>query len=465
MHKNPKCALRWPSPAGTSLGGGGSIFRTEYLHLQAVDQFMLSFAGRIHIAAGLLLGGYAALPAAGTAQRPLEDALRDPGVQAALADVERQAPKTARFLVRIGGIVSPSGAEHDRAAAVAERMREIGLSDVMVDDQPNVVGVIPGRSGRALVFVSTLDDLATVAEHQRAVGTPRIDGDRVVGPGTNTSATTAAMLAVVEALLRNGLRPEHDLVFAGVAREETGLVGMKALYDRYRDRAVAFVDVLGDGRSISYGALGIHWWKIVAEGPPGHSLGGGLPNVNQGIGRAVDRILQLPHPREHADRRTIVNIAVLNSGTVFNHKPAAGWFSLDVRSLDMGVIESIEQAVRSTLAQVTAETGIRFGMQPFQLTPGGQIPGARESELVQTSAAIARHLAVEPRLSDAGSANLNVAIAGGTPAIGLGGERGGERGEPGEWADIPAMVRSAKHVLLLAATRGGARSAVAGEPN
>jgi acetylornithine deacetylase/succinyl-diaminopimelate desuccinylase-like protein len=279
----------------------------------------------------------------------------------------------------------------------------------------------------------------------------------VVGPGTNTSATTAAMLAAAEAIVAAGLRPEHDLVFAAVAQEETGLVGMRRLYDEYRDRAVAFVDILGDGRSISYGALGIHWWRVIAHGPPGHSLGGGLPNVNQGIGRAVDRILQLPQPRRHAERRTIVNVAMLNSGSVFNHKPETGWFSLDIRSLDAEVIEEIEAEVRAILAGVEEETTIRFEKEPFQITPGGQIPGARESALVRTAVEIARHLGLgEPTLSDAGSANLNIAIAGGTPAIGLGGERGGARGQPAEWADIPSMMRSARHILLLAATRGGA---------
>ncbi len=111
------------------------------------------------------------------------------------------------------------------------------------------------------------------------------------------------------------------------------------------------------------------------------------------------------------------------------------------------------------LTAVGEETGIRLRMEPFQLTPGGQLPGARDSVLVRASEEIARHLGFDPALNDAGSSNMNVAIAGGTPAIGLGGERGGGRGTPEEWASIPAMMDSARHVLLLAATVGGARGA------
>ena len=85
------------------------------------------------------------------------------------------------------------------------------------------------------------------------------------------SSTTAAMLTAARALIAAGIEPEHDLVFAGVAQEETGLVGMRDLYDEYRETAREFIDVLGDGRRISYGALGIHWWKVIATGP-GHGI-------------------------------------------------------------------------------------------------------------------------------------------------------------------------------------------------
>jgi len=391
-----------------------------------------------------------------TGDAGLATALADARVQAALRSLQGDDGRAAELLAKIGGIISPSGTEHERAEAVGAEMRAIGLQSVRVDDMPNAVGIIPGRSGRALVFVSTLDDLTTVAAFQRAAGPPRVTAERVVGPGTNTSATTVAMLAAARALVQAGFEPEHDLVFAAVAQEETGLKGMRRLYDEWRDRAVAFVDILGDGRGITYGALGIHWWRVRASGPGGHTLQGGLPNVNQAIGRAVDRILQLERPHAHPELRTVLNISILSSGEVFNHKPETGWFSLDVRSLDSGEIAGIEDEVRSVLTRVEAELGMGFEMEEVTRIPGGQIPGMESSGLVLTAVAIARSMGLEPRLSNSGSANLNVAIAGGTPAIGLGGERGGQRGYADEWADRAALMRSARHVLLLAAVLGNA---------
>lgn len=406
--------------------------------------------GLIPFALLLLVPGRASPQAADPAQ-----ALAKAEVRAGLHHIDANRDGTAEFLRVIGSIVSPSGQEQERANAVASRMREIGLSDVRVTSSPNAIGTIPGASDRVLVFVSTLDDLATVAENQRAApGPPTIEGSRVLGPGTNTSLTTAAMLAAAEAYVHAGLQPRLTLVFAAVAQEETGLVGMKDLYEAYGERAEGFVDVLGDGHSISYGALGIHWWRVVATGPGGHTLSGGLPNVNQGIGRAVDRILSLPDAGRDDETRTRVNIAVLESGRVYNHKPESGWFSLDLRSMDGEILDAMEDDVRRILDTVSRETGIAFAMEPFQLTPGGQIPGAERSALVRAASAISRYLGYEPSLSDSGSSNMNVAVAGGTLAIGLGGSRGGDRGQPGEWADIDGMMRTAKQVFLLSVLVG-----------
>jgi acetylornithine deacetylase/succinyl-diaminopimelate desuccinylase-like protein len=395
------------------------------------------------------------LPPAGWAQTPVDRALEEAVVREGLWALEARSGHAASLLAEIGGIISPSGHELERARRVAEEMRRIGLQEVRVDDQPNAIGVIPGRSGRAIVFVSTLDDLATVAEHQRAADTPpRVEGDRVVGPGTNTSSTSVALLLAAETYLETARSPEHDLVFAAVAQEETGLTGMRALVEEYRDRAVAFVDILGDGSSISYGALSIHWWRVEGRGPPGHSLGGGLPNVNQGLARAADRILTWSEEVQDPDARTVVNVAVMRSGEVFNHKPETGWFSLDLRSLDPDVVEGMEAEVRGILDVVSRETGIALELVPEQAIPGGQIEGLRDSDLVWSAVSAARALGLEPTLSNAGSSNMNVPLGQGLPAIGLGGSRGGERGFPGEWADVPAMIRSAQHVFLLAVGLG-----------
>ena len=388
---------------------------------------------------------------------PLAEALASAKVQAGLHQIAINRENHARALVQIGGIPAPSGHEEQRAREVARQMQELGLSDVVVTDIWNVVGRIPGRSGRAVVFVSTLDDLATVAEHQRQSEEPlRIAGDRVVGPGSNTSLTTVALLAAARALLEGGFQPEHDIVFAAVAQEETGLTGMKALYGQYRSRALAFVDVLGEGEVLAYGGIGIHWWKVTAYGIPGHTLRGGLPNVNQAIGRAVDRILALAPGAAAGEDLARLNIAVINSGAVFNHKPESGWFSLDIRGLTQEIIARLEEGVKRELSTIESELDVRFEQELVSSTPPGQIPGALKSALVENSRAISVFLGTQPRLSNSGSSNMNISVAGGTPTIQIGSERGGRRGFADEWASIETLQRTSRHVFLEAVTLGRA---------
>lgn len=388
----------------------------------------------------------------------LDSALAQPKVKTALQDIDRDRKSAVDRLIKIGSIISPSGGEQDRAREVAAEMRAIGLHDVQVDAINNVVGTIPGSGDGTIVFVSTLDDLKTVAQNQKAAKQPmHAEGDRVIGPGSNTSTTTVSLLEAARAYLDAGIKPERTLVFAAVAQEETGLTGMRTLYAHYKAPGTLYVDILGDGHSISYGAINIHWWKVVAHGPGGHTLMGGLPNVNQGMGRAIDRMLQLPYDKHYEGESNVLNVAMVQSGGVFNHKPDTGWFSLDIRSSSSASTDAMERDVRAILKEVSAQTHITFDMQPVDMTPGGQIPGMKQSDLVQTSAAIARHLGLTPKLGNLGSSNMNIAIGGGTPAIGIGGDRGGDRGDPGEWADVPQMMRTTKHILLLAVTMGGMR--------
>jgi acetylornithine deacetylase/succinyl-diaminopimelate desuccinylase-like protein len=384
------------------------------------------------------------------AEQPQSDGLGREEVVRALEWIDASENRAVETLISLASIESPSGQEQERAHWVAKRMRKIGLRDVRVDELFNVTGLIEGRSDHAIVFITMLDDLATVAELQRsAERPPHRDGDRVVGPATEIQSVNAAALLAAEALVRSGLETEHNIVFAAVTQEETGLGGMKGLYERWKDRDAVWIDVLGDGSEIVYGAGTIHWWKVTAVGPGGHTEQDNMPNANLAIARAVGEILALPHPGLHEDSH--INIGMISSGRVFNHKPESGWFSLDLRSMQPEVVGEMENAIRTILERVEADTGIELHMDPVMTIDGGQIPGARDSELVRLAADVACHLGLEPVISHKGCCNMAVPVAQGKPAIGLHGERGGGRATPDEWAGIPAMMRTARFVALLAA--------------
>lgn len=96
--------------------------------------------GRLARLAGAVIA--AAWPAAALAQEragdPLGPVIASPAVRAALDRVARAESRATATLMDLAAIISPSGHEHQRAAAVARRMREIGLAGVTVDSMANV---------------------------------------------------------------------------------------------------------------------------------------------------------------------------------------------------------------------------------------------------------------------------------------------------------------------------------------
>ncbi len=270
----------------------------------------------------------------------LDSALKDEDVQAALLHVNEHRKEMTETLLSLARSEAGAGAERARAELVARQMRDIGLRDVSLEDgaTPNVVGRIKGRSRGAIVFVSALNSASSIARGQsRELHGPRADGDLVTGPGTRSSAPTAALLAAAAALRGEGVLPARDLIFAALPPGEAGLEGMRRLYASQSDKIVAVIEVQGDGASIA-------------------------------------------------------------------------------------------------------------------CAPEGARAGASDSSLVAASVAIVKWFGMEPAMTDATSASATVANAGGTPAIVLGAERDGEGGLPDESADLPTMIRSAKHIVLLAAT-------------
>lgn len=368
-------------------------------------------------------------------------------MKSSLEWIEASEDQVVKTLISLSSIISPSGNETDRAHFIAERMREIGLKDVSVDEIFNVTGRIKGISGKAIVFVTMLDDLPEIGELQKTGFHATRKKDRVLGPATEIQSCNAAVLLGAEAIVRSGIIPEHDIVFASVAQEELALVGMKVLFDKLKDQTIAWVEVLGDGEKIVYGAPYLHWWKIIAYGKGGHT-GDPSPNVNLGISRAVSSILTLPFPKQYDN--TFINVGIIQSGNLYNHKPKSGWFSLDIRSTTGQTVQNIESEVKNILKQVKEETDIRLEMEKVAIIDGRQLPGASESRLVILAEEISKYLGNKPDLSSNGCCNMMIPISQGQLAIGLHGDVGGQRATAEEWASIPAMIKTAKFVVLLA---------------
>ena len=130
-------------------------------------------------------------------------------------------------------------------------------SDVRRAQTFNVVARLPGHGphkAQAVLIGGHYDHFG--------ISTP-VNGDSIYNGAEDNASGTGAVLAVAEAMVRSGVRPDRSIMFIGFAAEEAGLLGSTAFAARptlpIKDiAAVLNMDVMNvHGASRDVGALGL----------------------------------------------------------------------------------------------------------------------------------------------------------------------------------------------------------------
>jgi len=383
-------------------------------------------------------------------EKQVADTFHSPRISALLSDFGAHRDELLSDWRTLAGTFAPSGQEEPRARYLVERMREIGVPLASIDRTGNAVGIIKGNgSGPAAAFLGTMDDLATVADMVKERNAlPAVKEGRLLGPGTNSSASSVNLLGLAHLFTAPGIHLRGTIYLVGVVQEETGLTGIKGFLDDHPGEIDYVIDATAGIGHISYGAIGIHWFKIHFKGPRGHTLRQRFPNVTRGIAKAVSRISDLP-VSETKETQTFLNIAMLNAGRVYNHKPDDGWFSVDLRSIDNPTLLETKRKIFSIVQEVAVEEGLEWEVETYSESPAGQIPGHRDSPLVRIAEETVKIMGYSPSLSNRGSSNMNVGINRNIPSISVGGQRGGKRDLPDEFANIEPVFAGMKLNFLV----------------
>lgn len=362
--------------------------------------------------------------------------IENPKVIAIKQSFEGYKAELKRDWKNIARIYAPSGNEVLRAKYLVKRFEEIGADETYIDAHGNAVARIDGSTdGPVFVFLGTMDDLATVAEMVRNWEKPiREEEGRMVGPGTNISATCITILGLAK-LFKSLEEFKGKVYLVGVVQEETGLIGVQGFLEDHPETTY-LVDIMAGLGRMSYGAIGIHWFKVHFKGPKAHTLMGEGPNVTKGIAQAVNQIWGLERTLTPDEDRVYLNISMLGAGHVFNHRHDDGWFSVDIRSANNANLERIRADIMGVVEKVAGEQQLEHWIEDFQKGPAGLISGSRESDLVRVAEEYSKLMGVEPSVSPRGSSNMNVGVRSGVKSISTGGDRGGGRNTLDEFANI-----------------------------
>jgi tripeptide aminopeptidase len=398
----------------------------------------------------LLLLTLAALPALSQ-----ETLLSRPDVKKALAFIEATHDRTLASQVKIAQIPAPTFHEGERAKYMAAEFRRVGLKNVEIDKQGNVLGWRDGSVKDTFVLAAHLD--ISFAE---GVNTQvRKDGPRWHGPGlADDSRGLAALLNIVEAMNEAGIKTHQTMLFvANVGEEGLGdLNGVRYLLKESpsRDRIREFISIDGsDPARIVNGGTGVKRYRVTLTGPGGHSYGNfGRVSPIHAAGRVIDRLADMDVP---PDPKTTFNVGRISGGTAVNAIAEECTFEVDLRSVDPGVLDRIEaklfEAVRvgvedENKARVASGSVLKSEMKLVSNRPAGQT--AVSSPLVKAAQAANAALGQKPAL-EFSSTDSNIPIGMGIPAVTMGGGgRSGNAHSLEEWFEPANAWKGPQTVLL-----------------
>lgn len=378
------------------------------------------------------------------------------GVREALQFFTREKRWINERHLEICRIPAPTFQEQERAAYLAGQFDQMGF-DAQIDRAGNVVAPVVHERGAP--FVALTAHLDTVLAPRSPDEIELRPNGVIAGPGAaDNGAGLAGLLAIGRALQSTApLRDcTHNLLLAANTGEEGegNLLGMRYLcrQSSYARRISAFLVLDGAATDhITTQALGSRRVEVLIQGPGGHSwTDSGTANPVHALARAITLFNDRPLPE---NRRSAINVGVMQGGTTVNAIPAEARAKVDIRSESEESIEDIAAALEETVRLAVEEENRRasagavtWKVREIGSRPTGELPPG--SRLLACLRAVDAHLGIRSQL-DRASTDANVPLSMGreAAAIGAGGQGGGAH-TSAEWFNPEGRDLGLKRVFL-----------------
>jgi len=383
--------------------------------------------------------------------------LKRADVKSAMAMLEQRFPSQVEEWIRIAEMPGKSRLEQQRGAYVKAVFEQEGLK-VSVDSIGNVTGVRKGTGGGPTIVIAAHTDIVFPPETNTKV---RRSGDTLFAPGVgDNTASVANMLSTLRVMNANKFTSKGDIIFIGTVQEELGLKGME-YWMQHNPKPDLLIVPDGSYGSVAYGALGIYWTKYVFTHPGAHTLSSrGIPTPVKAVAKAIDRLYQLQF--EALPNGAVMNIGQIHGGNIFNAVPQELYFTVDLRSSDPALLDSLDRTITRVTKEVADEQKVGLRVEIEQKSGAGgtekQLEGARAHPLVQTAVDINRALGMSPGMPGAseavatGATDANPGVVRKVPSIAIGGSKANGAHQLTEFALASSALPSTKLLYLLTAT-------------
>lgn len=348
-------------------------------------------------------------------------------------------------VVTISQIPAPTFDEGDRAEHMENRLREVGADTVYRDPQGNVVAQVKRDEVPAICVTAHLDTV-----FDRSVDhTARLNDRTLTGPGVGDDSLGLATLLSLLRLLPDEYR-EHLILVATTGTEGDGnLQGSRYFIDNCRSELGAALCLEGHrlGR-IDHWSLGNTRLRIHVESEGGHvwrdrQTTGRNPIAI--VGQLINRLeeLQAESRRDHED--SILNYGMIRGGSAYNTVPYECDLSVEIRSRDGNVLETLFNRVFSTVEEISDEFGVEMTVREVTRRPVSGI--AEDHWLVETLESIHERLGLASAHGPASSDSC-VFLDAGIPTLTLGLARGENKHRVNETLALDSLDDGQLQLLL-----------------
>jgi tripeptide aminopeptidase len=375
-------------------------------------------------------------------------------VKKAFAYVDSRKDEILNEWIRITEINAPSGKERDRAEAIRKILESYKLDKIYYDAKGNLIAIRKGTdpTRKAVVVDAHLD---TVFQEGLKIKAEIRDG-KLFAPGVgDDTRNIEAMLATIRALNDANLKTKADLIFVFTVEEETSMVGAKFFINENKSQIGSYIALDGGYENLTYGGIGINWYKHHFIGAGGHTRSKTPPfSATLPLARAIERIYALEQPK---DPGINLNIGMLGGAEVVNAKAADAWFTVDLRSTEQKLIDEFEKKIEVIVREEAAREGMQVKTELVtEKLAAAQIPGNRESFTVRMAEAVHRAIGFDNvQLTNTASNNANIAFLAGVPAFSTGCAPCGGDHSLGEWCYIEPFYKGIKKLILLEVALAG----------
>jgi tripeptide aminopeptidase len=394
--------------------------------------------------------------------------LASPAYQTAVATIDKEHGRIVEDGIKLTEIPAPPFGEKARAQEFEKMMKAVGLSDVQIDAEGNVLGLRKGTRGDGKVVVVSAH-LDTVFPAGTDVKVKR-QGNRLYAPGIgDDTMSLSVLLGFVRAMKAAGIGTRDDILFVGTVGEEGpgDLRGVRHLFTKgpYKDKIKTFFSVeSGDVNRITHGGVGSKRYRVTFAGPGGHSFnafGAVNPMFAQAQAAAEFSRIQVP-----ASPKTTYSIGLIGGGTSVNSIPVSSWMEVDMRSESVTELKRVEDRMLKIVQDAAEGENFARSTKDAKITVEAKLIGDRpagstdvKTDLVQfAKAAIeAGGYSVAYGWS---STDSNMPMNLGIPAVTIGRSAPGRNGRGhslDEWLDVekePMVKAMATSLSIVLAATG-----------